>query len=367
MSTFVNPSVIAREALAILEEEMVIGSVAYRGNTGDFAAGNQGDTVTIRRPATFTVNEFTSTISKQAVSELSTSITLEKHFDVSVSVTSKELKLSLDDLSNRLIRPAMIGIANKIDEYLFSQYKGINNVVGDASKVDGYVDIADAVQQLDLQRVSKANRLGFVDPYLKASLLSMDGFTAANMRGSTEAVRRANLGEFFGIDWYSSSNIGLHSQGSPGGTPTATGTAGASSVTVASGGNAGTYNKGDIVSFAGDATQYVVTANCELTALGAGTLYLYPRLATSPSGALITQVSCSRTNMIGDFSGLSFVIVPLDAPLSGQRAYTMSYKDASVRVVWDYDIDSKAEIISFDCLVGAKVIQPEKLLRLNRK
>ena len=89
-NTFLTPSVIAREALMILRNNLVFGSLVHRDYEQEFVS-KIGDTITIRKPATFEAKEFDedSGIDIQTVTEGSVTVTLDKHLDVSFEITSK--------------------------------------------------------------------------------------------------------------------------------------------------------------------------------------------------------------------------------------------------------------------------------------
>ena len=67
-NTILTSDILAREALLILENNLVMGNLVDRRYEGEFASGRQGDAIRIRRPASFTVNEFDNTGGTQQVS-----------------------------------------------------------------------------------------------------------------------------------------------------------------------------------------------------------------------------------------------------------------------------------------------------------
>lgn len=92
-NTFITPSIVAREALMLLENNLVAAGLAHRAHTQEFLGTKVGDTITIRGPATFEAQEFTSTTTTQEIKESSTTLQLEKHFDITVGVSSREWTL----------------------------------------------------------------------------------------------------------------------------------------------------------------------------------------------------------------------------------------------------------------------------------
>lgn len=68
-NTLLTPSIIAREALMVLRNNAVMANLVHRDYSDEFVAGI-GDTITIRKPATFEAKEFNgSKIDVQAATE----------------------------------------------------------------------------------------------------------------------------------------------------------------------------------------------------------------------------------------------------------------------------------------------------------
>lgn len=365
-----TPSIIARESLMILSNNTVVASLVFRGDNSDFNSGYAvGDTITIRKPAQFTLNEFSTSISTQTVSENSVSLTLEKHFDMSIEMTTKEMTLELSDFSKQVIEPAMVTFAEGIDSYLYSKYTQISDVNGDGT-LNTVADLAEVDRALMVKKVPQSGRVGFLSPLTKSRFLSIDNLNRLDTRGEAglAGLRDAALGRVMNIDWYGAQAVPTHTPGVPGGTPTGTGSLGATTVTVASGGNAGTFKAGDIITFAGHTTTYAVVANVTLNGSGAGSITVSPALTTAVSGAAITVKAAHAANIVGHPRGLSFVSVPLSLPMDtagSAMAAALNWNGLSIRVVRGYDINSKKNIISFDTLVGAKVTDPRLLVRFD--
>src|SRR4030042_2535945 len=93
--TLLTPSVIARSALMLLRSNLVWANLVYRDHTQEFVGKKVGQTVSIRKPASFTVDEFSTTTTAQDITEASVAITLEKHFDITVAIGAKERTLDL--------------------------------------------------------------------------------------------------------------------------------------------------------------------------------------------------------------------------------------------------------------------------------
>jgi len=71
------------------------------------------------------------------------------------------------------------------------------------------------------------------------------------------------------------------------------------------------------------------------------------------------QTSGNSTTEVGvGFHRTAFALVtrPLELPRGAQNAAVASYKGFGLRVVFDYDIDKKQDIVSVDCLYGTKTL-----------
>lgn len=63
-NTILTPEIIAKEALMVLRNNAVMANLVYRDYSSEFVNG-VGDTISIRKPAKFTANEFASAITVQ--------------------------------------------------------------------------------------------------------------------------------------------------------------------------------------------------------------------------------------------------------------------------------------------------------------
>ncbi len=155
-NVFLTPLLVAQRALATLYNNAVIAALVYRDYDADFT-GKQGDTVNVRVPVLFAASEFNRTagIVIQNATEDRFPIQLNNIADVSFSVTSEELLLDIDDFSVRLLVPAMEAINQKVDgdlaDALISAAYQVANPSGDyAAKQTGggTVVSADPVEPL---------------------------------------------------------------------------------------------------------------------------------------------------------------------------------------------------------------------------
>ncbi len=111
-----NYDKIAAEALVRLENQLVMAQLVHRDFSGEFASF--GETVQVRKPATFTAKDFTATTDAEDIVETAVQVKMDKISDVSVELTSKEMTLEIEDLGEQVIEGAMQALAQKVDEEL---------------------------------------------------------------------------------------------------------------------------------------------------------------------------------------------------------------------------------------------------------
>jgi len=367
-NSLLTPNIIAREALLVLENNMVFSGLVHRDYSSEFAS--VGDTISVRKPATFAAEEWNgSTISIQNATEGSVAVKLDTVLDVSFGVTSKELSLDIQSFSEQFIQPALRAHAQALDAKLAQLYKDIpyNTAV---SATPALADLAAIDRIMNVNKVPGNERRLVVDPTTKANYVVIDAIARADASGSTEALRQASMGHIMTLDTFMDQNIVSHAKGDLAGTATLTGTAGATSGTVASGGNAKTIKKGDLFTIAtlteaAPANQFVCTKDMTTDASGGGTLEFYPALPSNISAQVITVKASAKANIAFHRNAFALVTRPLANPLGGAASEVMSYQGMSIRVTYAYNMDTKANVISIDQLVGVKTLTPELAVRFN--
>ncbi|HBE80356.1 MAG TPA: P22 coat protein [Firmicutes bacterium] len=368
-NTFITPSIVAREALMVLRNNCVMANLVHRDYKEEFVKG-KGTTVTIRKPATFEAKEFdrTAGITIQDATEGTTSVTLDTVLDVSFEVTAEELSMTIEDFSEQLITPAMQAFAQKIDTKIFALVKDIPYHVGSAgTELDGVDDIADARKKLNDMKVPLINRNFVLGTMSESKLLQLELFISAEKVGDNgTALREASLGRKLGFNFFMDQNVPKQSIGVPGGTPKATGTLGATALTITAGSANGTYKKGDLISIATLTNdQYAVTADCTLDSSGAGTLNIYPGLSAAITTQVVTLTAVHYSNMAFHKNAFAFVNRPLALPsgVAKEQKAIVNFEGFGLRVVYGYDITKKKDIISIDTICGFKTLTPELAVR----
>lgn len=215
-NTTLTADVIAAEALEILEGELVMANLVHRAHESEFSKTvngyTVGETISIRRPADFTVRDGRTAVAQDVV-EGKTSITIDKQKGIDFKFTSADLTLKIGELRERVIRPAMIQLANQVDLDLMAEYKNIpNHVTIPSGGIDSFADFALAPTRMDTCAMPQEGRKAILSPADHWALLgSQTGLFIQD--AAKGAYRNAKLGMIGGVDTYMSQNVPVHLTG----------------------------------------------------------------------------------------------------------------------------------------------------------
>ncbi|WP_327139323.1 MULTISPECIES: P22 phage major capsid protein family protein [unclassified Nocardia] len=213
-NTLLTPSLIAKQALATLYNNLIMRQLVYTDISSEWTAQKPGNTIMIRKPAVFTPQRFipnTNGIVVQSAVEGSVAVTLDNHWDISFGITSQELTTTVVDFNNQFLAPAMMGLAEQIDQSILSLRSNITQTVGTNS---GYLwsapgALIDAGRVLKLAKVPAAGRSVVVGPTTEANWLNSNLLTTVLNSGNTDALREASLGNrLYGFAPYQTQNVG---------------------------------------------------------------------------------------------------------------------------------------------------------------
>lgn len=409
-NALITPSIIAKEALVQLENNLGMANNVHREYKKEFV--KVGDTVSIRKPVKFYAADGATRVN-QDVEEANTSITVDKQKHVSWKFSSKDLTLTVEDYSERYIKPAMIALANTIDRNGHDLYYNVWNHVGTPGTTPAnFAAMAAAAQRMDEMAVSTDMRKAMLNP--AAGYAIAGTAQALYMNGvNTQAYRKGSIGEIAGLETFRSQNIASHTVGAYGGSPLVNGasqnvTYAASKSTnsqslVTDGWTASTtgiLKAGDVITIAGvyamnpvpgEGTtgkiqmpylqEFTVLADADSGATtGPATLTISPAIITSgpyqtvsaapADNAVITVKTGTAStaypqNLAFHKNAFALVTCPLELPDGVSFKARESHKGLSVRVVKQYSIDADDDIIRLDVLYGWKSIYPDLAVRIT--
>lgn len=367
MSGMLTPLVIAKETLIALENECVLANLVHR----DFSKEYQrvGATILARQPSVYTATVVSNTVNAATVAETSVAVVLNRLADVTLSVTSQDLSLEVADFSEQFIQPAMRAHAQLLDLYGANEAA---NWAGHAT-VSGTPAVSDIVQLgavLDAQKAPMTQRRLVMGPITKAGYMVLEPFLYAEHRADGgRAIREAEMGRVLGFDCYMDQNVNItHTSGAMAdlvGAMVGAGAAGDGTATVDAITSAGTVLAGDVFKITGYDQWFRISANATATGTTSLIITFSPVFATTiADDAVVTFQGTGRDNMAFHKNALALVTAPLEAPLGGAKAAVVTYKGLSCRVVYDYSIMTKTNIMSIDMLYGWKTLNKDLAARL---
>ena len=389
-----SSSIVAREALAVLENMLSFSSNVNRDYEDEFG-GNMargyapGATINIKRPPRYTYRAGRVAV-PQATTETTIPLTLAQG-GTDINFNSIERTLSLTQLNQKLTA-AMAPVANEIDRQglsvaRFATYNTLNGAGALPSTQIGAVQaMTDTNTRLDIMGapVKDGNRMFCMGPALNGSMVA--GFSGLfNMSERINGnYRTGYMQDSFGLRPMMDQNVDVHTNGAA----TATNISGAnqtgSAITVVAVAG-GTLTRGTVIQLpgvnsvnpqnrtsTGVAMDFIVTADA---LLGATTINISPAIVTSGafqncsasptnttpyviSGAASTAY---RANIGYHKDAFTLAMVPLYQPpargvLSSEQ---MTHNGFMLRVVQFYDGVNDNCIFRIDVLFGYAATYPE--------
>ena len=387
-NSFPTIDLISAEALAHLDDALVIKPLCTTDVSNEFNAKangySVGSSVNFRTSPDYEVKTFderandlswvrddSKNISIQDIRSAQRTMYIEKHYDVSVDLSSRELAMDFDNFSTEVLKPAMGRLAQKIDTYCGTKILESNGLYASTSVLSTQADMALARKYALDQQLEEDNMFCLVDSTLESTLLGAGWFNSTLNRVSDAGLSRGFLNDTMGFKFYVSRNFPntthLNSSGAAATVTSPTDNqnkVGTSTLYVTAATTA--LLAGDRIIIAGQKRPMVVkTAVTEAET----EIYLVdPITEIVPVTAAVTLVGGSAKTLtprgaIFDGRSIGIAIPKLD-DASGMENAVVSANGVSVRVVKGYNMTTKLTTLSMDCLVGAAAIDPRRITLL---
>ncbi len=410
-NTTLTASIIAKAAVLQLDNSLVMAKKVFRGYEEEFNKSvngyEVGSSINVRRPMDFTVRDG-AVMSVQDSTEGKFTMTVDKRKGIDFEFTSQELTLDIKELSERVIKPAMIQLANQIDADLHAEYANVSKWVGTPGQtINSFADLAKGMERLDEMAVPSDGRCAVLTPADHWGMVSnLTGLFIE--RSANAAYREGSLGKVGGVELMMSQNNKTHTVGVDTGTPLTNGAT--QEVTYATSKDTNTQTLitdgwtnsttgivavGDVFTIAGvydvnpitKATlshlkQFTVVSGSNLdsgASTGPLTLTMSPAAivsgahqtvsATIADGAAIVVVGTGGTgygqNLMFTKDAFALVTVPLVSPPGAVDVSRQSYKGTNVRVIPVYDGTNDISKWRLDVLYGVKTIDERCAIRVS--
>jgi P22 coat protein - gene protein 5 len=405
-------SKITNEALMVLENELTFTSEVDRNYDDQFAVvgGKIGNTVNVRRPGRF-IGTTGPALNVEDFNETSVPVTLSTQFHVDTQFTTQDLALSLDMFSDRVLKPAVAAIANKIDrDGLLLAKNSTANIVGTAgTPPTGLITYLTAGAYLDSEGAPRDGRRScIVEPFTSATIVDSLKGLFVPQEAIGEQYRKGLMGrDSGGMNWKLDQNVVSHQFGSFASAvlscnvTTATGflTSGwaqSSNITIAATSAASaTFNQGDVITIAGvyavnpqnrqpygsnKLRNFVVNSPVTVSASGSATVNVSPAVITAGQFQNVSVTSTgsqsvtpfnntgvvSPQNIIMHRNAFTLAVADLELPDGVHFAGRASDKEIglSMRVVRQYTINNDSIPTRLDVLYGWAPLYPELACRV---
>jgi len=258
-------SMITNEALMVLENSLTFASEVERNYDDAFAVTGAkiGNTLNVRRPGRF-IGTTGPALNVEDFNETSVPVTLATQFHVDTQFSTQDLTLSMDAFSDRLIKPAVAAIANKIDfDGLTMARLQTANIVGTAGTPStSLLTYLTAGAYLDAEGAPRDGRRScIIEPFTGATIVdSLKGLFVPSDKIGMQYSKGLMGRDSAGMNWKMDQNVSSQTFGNFAGTAVcntstatgflSTGWAQTSTISITSTG-AVNLKAGDVIQIAG--------------------------------------------------------------------------------------------------------------------
>lgn len=390
-NTLLTPSIISKETLVILENNLVAAGKVNRQFENQFV--KIGSSLTIRKPNRFVVTKGPG-LTIQNVTEPSTSITINNQNVVGFQFSSTDLSLVIEEFSERYCKPAAVVLANQLDFDVLTNFNQVANEVGQPGTVPAtFASLANVGQRMDENAVPQDGRTLILNPAAYWSLVA--AFTGVFVIPVAQPALKGFLANIANFEIYLDQNIQSQTVGAYAGTGVVNGANQTGSSIVTNGWTAsvtGLLNVGDVITFAsvnnvnpknfqstGSLANFVVTAAVNSDSGGNATIQISPAITTSgafqnvsAAPANLASITVKGTASTAYAQNLAFVrdafglvTVPMELPGGVDFAAREMWKGISLRIVRAYDINNDVMPARLDLLYGTSTFYQELACRLT--
>lgn len=218
-NTLITPSIITKQALVEFKNAMVMLMKVDRQLDSQFA-NKIGDTINVRRRVMYSAIDGPNITGKILNTiEGNIPVQLDKQKTVPIQFTTKDLTLTIEDFSERYIRPAMIELVQQVESEIAEQYKKIWNFTGTPGTTPStFLQIGDARAILTENGVPSDTRAIFYTPAAITNLADgLKGVFPTNI--AETAIEEASIGRYAGFQVIESASLKTHTVGVNTGTP----------------------------------------------------------------------------------------------------------------------------------------------------
>jgi hypothetical protein len=202
------PTIWAKDLLLAREAVLTFDKLVTRL---DEDAADGGDSIQIDQLSNLAAYAKTAStiVTVQAPTETAKTLNINRHYESSF-ILEDRLKMQAKRAYNLLAKYAQkagYAIGKQMDADIAALYADADNHVGDGSTAITRTNLLRAFQYLDDAEVPEPDRHLVGKPAMKAQLLDIDSFTLYSAVNSITAVRKAAIGDLYGADVWTTTQI----------------------------------------------------------------------------------------------------------------------------------------------------------------
>lgn len=223
-NTLLTSDIITKEALDLLLNNLVFARSVnreYDSKFGTRGGAARGDTIRVRKPPRY-LGRSGAAMQPEAIGETSVNVSMEEEFGVDLEVSDWDMTLSLDNFSEKCIKPGVARIANYIDQKCMQKAaQTIPYAVGTPGTIPtalltyglAAAKLNDNAAPLDDMRYMTISSL--MEVYIVDAAKSLFHASA----DIAKQYRKGKMGIALGFEWQMDQNVFTHTVGPLGGTP----------------------------------------------------------------------------------------------------------------------------------------------------
>lgn len=299
------------------------------------------------------------------VAPTSVPITLNQWYEAPFYLNDQDVMQSMDGVIPMQASEAIKAIANNVNLFLLSQYKGFYGLAGTPGTTPFGTDTtaASAARKiLNKQLCPPGDRRIVLDMDSEGNAITLPMFQQAQMAGNNTTLVEGVIGRKVGFDWYADQQVITHpaTPFTAGAVTANANSVGATTVSIAKITNPTPLIQGDIINFAGSLQNYVVTAPVSLI-VGNTNVGIYPPLQVATTGVETVTIKAAHVaNMAFHRDAIAFAMRPLKdithpAVLTSSQVDPVSGISLRLQITREY----QRTRFAYDILYGGAVVRPE--------
>ncbi len=370
--TAILPRLLAQGLLA-LRQNAIMPRLVNRGY--ESLAGQRGSTIDVPIPSSITPVQVSPDRYAPATADIAptyASVVMDQWYEAPFYLTDNDLLSVMNGVIPMQASEAIKALANKVDVYLLTLYKGIYGFAG-ASGVTPFAQ--DTSQYLNARKILNKqlaptdSRVCVVDPDAEANALGLRAFQDASFGGGDDVIVRGQIGNKLGAMWVSDQNIITHTTGAAGTVLLDDSAARAVGIkTLHMDGYTTKASVGDIFTIAGQTQTYTVTSCTDLAGTDADVTFepgLQVAIPAADGNEAVTFKPSHVVNLLMHRDAIAFANRPLDNSDMGLGNFQSAVDPVSgLTLRLEITREFKRTRFSYDMLYGGCLVRRELACRI---